>query len=130
MARTITGRDLGLRCTTKLKEPIVRASNRLEEVRHCVWTHSVVLDAGSGVGAGVLLQASITRPLPLQALVALGRGEGDWQRVSVGHRLSGGLGDGGGGPSLYCGTVLPAENKCQKRIISKVTKVFRQKDIF
>ena len=49
-ARTITGRDLGLRCTTKLKEPIVRASNRLEEVRHCVWTHSVVLDAGSGVG--------------------------------------------------------------------------------
>ena len=50
MARAITGRDLGLRCTTKLKEPIVRASNRLEEVRHCVWTHSVVLDAGSGVG--------------------------------------------------------------------------------
>ena len=49
-ARTITGRDLGLRGTTKLKEPIVRASNRLEEVRHCVWTHSVVLDAGSGVG--------------------------------------------------------------------------------
>ena len=87
-------------------------------------------DAGSGVGAGVLLQASITRPLPLQALVTLGRGEGDWQRVSVGHRLSRGLGDGGGGPSLYRGTVLPAENKCQKRIISKVTKVFRRKDIF
>ena len=49
-ARAVTGQDLGLRSTTKLKEPIVRAGNRLEEVRHCVWTHSVVLDAASGVG--------------------------------------------------------------------------------
>ena len=39
---------LGLSSTPELKEAVVGAGDRLKEVRHCIGTHPVVLDAEQG----------------------------------------------------------------------------------